>query len=96
MGFGALGGLLKNYEAFSKTQRDPYTGEGGAYIIKHADRNLKSYLPPGLPTIHSWTKRQYLNSWNSTEAIFNLVLNTLMFTVSCIGRDVAYPGFFLC
>lgn len=48
---------VRNYiqrnESFSKSS-DTSSGEGGDYVTEAENRNLKTHLPPGVPTLESW------------------------------------------
>ena len=45
---------IKRNESFS-VSGDSCKGEGGDYITDSENRNLKSHLPPGVPTVENWT-----------------------------------------
>jgi hypothetical protein len=47
--------FITNNEAYSRSG-EPNKGEGGDYITENENRALKSHLPPGVPTLHSWVE----------------------------------------
>ena len=63
--------LINQNESFSRSG-DPCRGEGGDYITETENKHLKSYLPPGVPTVNSWIKasRNHAILTKNRDAVF--------------------------
>ena len=44
---------IKSHESYSASG-DDFKGDGGDYIVEAENRNLKSHLPPGIPSLKNW------------------------------------------